>query len=87
MQGIIVNKDGKIIYFPKNGAGEQLRWNPKQGQNFPDLINEIKNSTKNRKSPKNDIKDKPNVSHYDVYEGKNGEHFIEVYKNDSSSFH
>ena len=87
IQGIVVNNNGHIIYFPKNGAGEQLRWNPKQGKNFPDLVNEIKNSTNIRPAPKNGIKDKSNVSHYEVYSGKNGKHFIEVYKNNSRSYH
>ena len=87
IQGITINKNGHKIYFPKNGAGEQLRWNPKQGKNFPDLINDIKNSPKPRQVPKSDPTEKPNILHYDVYKGKNGEHFVEVYDRDNMSFH
>lgn len=68
------------INFTKRGIGETLRWNPKQAQNFPELLNDIKNATRLPDAPNLKPQQKPEVSHYEVYQGKNGLHHVEVAK-------
>ena len=43
IQEIQLNKNGNFD-FSKRGVQEQLRWNPQQAQNFPELVNDIKNA-------------------------------------------
>ena len=38
-----LNKDGNID-FTSRGSDENLTWNPKQGQNFPELKKDIENA-------------------------------------------
>ena len=82
-QGIKLND----IDFTKRGMQETLTWNPKQAQNFPDLINDIKNSKRLPDAPNLKPQQKPFVSHYELYEGKNGLHHIEVLKNGEKRFY
>lgn len=79
IQGIQLNKNGQVD-FSRRGLQEQLRWNPHQAQNFPELINDIKNVQRLPDEPNLKPLEKPDVSHYEVYRGKNGDHYIEVLK-------
>lgn len=80
IQEIKLNKNGNLD-FTKRGVQEQLRWNPKQAQNFPELINDIQNSQKLPDVPNLKPLEKPQISHYEVYRGKSGDHLVEVSKN------
>ena len=82
-QGIKLND----IDFSRRGLQEILRWNPKQAQNFPDLVNDIKISKRLPDAPNLKPQQKPFVSHYELYEGKNGLHHIEVLKNGEKRFY
>ena len=86
IQEIQLNKNGKFD-FSKRGVQEQLRWNPHQAQNFPELINDIKNAKRLPDVPNEKPLEKPLVSHYEVYRGKNGDHYIEVLKDGSKRFY
>lgn len=66
------------IEFSNRGVQETLRWNPMQAQNFPELVDDIKNAQRLPDVPNLKPEQKPNVSHYEVYQGKNGFHCIEV---------
>lgn len=77
IQEIQLDKNGPID-FSRQGIQEQLRWNPQQTQNFPELINDIKNAERLPDVPNSKMNQKPNVSHYEVYRGDNGDHYIEV---------
>lgn len=77
IQEIQLNKNGPLG-FSKRGVQEQLRWNPQGAQDFPELINDIKRSKYLDKEPNFKPAQKPDVSHYEVYRGKNGDHYIEV---------
>lgn len=79
IQEIILDRNGSIN-FSKRGVQEQLRWNPKQGQNYPELIKDIKNAKQLPDVPNLKPQKKPEVDHYEVYQGKNGKHLIEVNK-------
>ena len=79
IQEIILDRNGSIN-FSKRGVQEQLRWNPKQGQNYPELIKDIKNAKQLPDVPNLKPQQKPEVDHYEVYQGKNGKHLIEVNK-------
>lgn len=79
IQEIILDRNGSIN-FSKRGVQEQLRWNPKQGQNYPELIKDIKNVKQLPDVPNLKPQQKPEVDHYEVYQGKNGKHLIEVNK-------
>lgn len=68
------------INFSKRGVHEQLRWNPKQGQNYLELIKDIKNAKQLPDVPNLKPDQKPLVDHYELYQGKNGIHHIEVLK-------
>lgn len=78
IQESTMNKDG-IINFTNKGQREVLRWNPKQGQNFPNLKKDIYNSKKMPNMVNMDD-DKVNTSYFEVYKGKNGVHLIDVDK-------
>lgn len=82
-QGIKLND----FEFTRRGLQEILRWNPKQAQNFPDLVNDIKISKRLPDAPNLKPQQKPFVSHYELYEGKNGLHHIEVLKNGEKRFY
>ena len=86
IQEIQLNKNGNFD-FSKRGVQEQLRWNPKQAQNFSELVNDIKNAQRLPDVPNTKPLEKPLVSHYEVYRGKNGDHFIEVLKDGSKRFY
>ena len=86
IQEIQLNKNGNFD-FSKRGVQEQLRWNPKQAQNFTELVNDIKNAQRLPDVPNTKPLEKPLVSHYEVYRGKNGDHFIEVLKDGSKRFY
>ena len=86
IQEIQLNKNGNFD-FSKRGIQEQLRWNPKQGQNFPELINDIKNAQRLPDVPNTKPLEKPDVSHYEVYRGKNGDHYIEVSKSGKKRYY
>ncbi len=79
IQEIILNKNGRIN-FSKRGIQEQLRWNPKQAQNYPELIKDIKNAKQLPDAPNLKPQQKQLVENYEVYQGKNGLHHIEVLK-------
>ena len=79
IQGRDVDRDGKIN-FSGRGIQELLRWNPKQGQNLPDLINDIKNADKLPDMPNTKPQQKPNTQKFEVYRGKHGDHLIDVRK-------
>ncbi len=76
VQGISLNKDGNID-FTRAGIQENLRWTPHQGQNLSSLINDIKKAQKLPNEPNLKIEQKPFVSHYEVYRGNLGDHYIE----------
>ena len=76
IQGRDINKDGKIN-FSSRGIQELMHWNPKQGKNLPDLMNDIKQSSKNHELPNTKLQKKPYVKKYEVYRGKLGDHLIE----------
>ena len=59
------------------GIQENLRWTPHQGQNLSSLINDIKKAQKLPNEPNLKIEQKPFVSHYEVYRGNLGDHYIE----------
>lgn len=87
IQGKFLNRDGSKIEFSRKAPQEQLRWNPQQGQNYPDLINDIKNAERLPDSPNRKPDQKPNVKGYEVYQGKNGQHFVEVQKSGQKRFY
>ena len=86
IQGIQLNKNGNFD-FTKRGIQEQLHWNPQQAQNFPGLINDIKNAQKLPDVPNTKPMQKPYVSHYEMYRGQNGDHHIEVLKNGARRYY
>ncbi len=73
--------------FSRRGLQETLRWNPKQAQNFPNLVKDIKNSKRLPDAPNIKTEDKLNVSHYELYQGENGLHHIEVLKEGKKRFY
>ncbi|MBO8431198.1 hypothetical protein IAC76_07400 [Spirochaetes bacterium] len=79
IQEIILDGNGSIN-FSKRGIQEQLRWNPKQGQNYPELIKDIKNAKRLPNVPNLKPHQKPLVNHYELYQGQNGIHYVEVLK-------
>lgn len=79
IQEIILDRNGSIN-FSKRGVQEQLRWNPKQGQNYPELIKDIKNAKRLPNVPNLKPHQKALVNHYELYQGKNGIHHVEVLK-------
>ena len=81
-----INKNGPVD-FSRRGVQEQLRWNPQQAQNFPELVNDIKNAQRLPNEPNLKPLEKPDVSHYEVYRGKNGDHFIEVSKSGKKRYY
>lgn len=72
-----LNKDGQINFSGK-GLQETLSHNPKQAKNFPTLVNDIKNSTRLPDIPNIKPEQKPFVTHYEVYQGRNGDNLIEA---------
>ncbi len=86
IQERVMNKNGNFE-FSKRGIQEQLRWNPKQTQNYPELIRDIKQAKRLPDEPNMKPEQKPNVSHYEVYRGKNGDHYIEVMKDGSKRYY
>jgi len=86
IQEIQLNKNGNFD-FSKRGVQEQLRWNPKQAQNFSELVNDIKNAQRLPDVPNTKPLEKPDVSHYEVYRGKNGDHYIEVSKSGKKRYY
>ena len=86
VQGISIDKNGKVD-FSKRGVQEVLRWNPKQGKNFPDIVNDIKNAPRLPDEPNIKPEQKPNVSHYEVYQGEKGKHYVEVFKNNNKRYY
>lgn len=71
--------NGKIK-FTNKAPQEQLKWNPHQAKNYPELIKDLKNAKWLRDEPNIKPEQKPDVSHYEVYQGKYGLHKIEVFK-------
>ena len=86
IQEIQLNKNGNFD-FSKRGVQEQLRWNPQQAQNFPEIVNDIKNAKRLPDVPNEKPLEKPDVSHYEVYRGKNGDHYIEVSKSGKKRYY
>lgn len=86
IQERIINKNGDFE-FSKRGVQEQLRWNPRQVQNYSELISDIKNAERLPDVPNLKPEQKPDVSHYEVYRGKNGDHYIEVLKDGSKRYY
>lgn len=76
IQGRNINRDGKINFSGK-AIQELLHWNPKQGKNLPDLMNDIKQAAKNHEIPNTKPEKKPYVKKYELYRGKLGDHLIE----------
>ena len=76
LQGTSLNRDGNID-FTRAGIQENLRWNPHQTQNFSSLVNDIKKAQKLPNEPNLKLEQKPFVSHYEVYRGNLGDHYIE----------
>ncbi len=81
-----LNKDGQINFSGK-GLQETLSHNPKQAKNFPTLVNDIKNSTRLPDIPNIKPEQKPNVSHYECYQGQNEIHKIEVANNGKKRYY
>ena len=86
IQDIKMTKNGEFD-FTKRGIQEQLRWNPKQTQNYPELIKDIKQAKRLPDEPNMKPEQKPQVSHYEVYRGQNGDHYIEVLKDGSKRYY
>lgn len=75
------------IEFSNRGIQEILRWNPMQAQNLPELVNDVKKAKRLPDVPNLKPEQKPNVSHYEVYQGKNGLHHIEVFENGEKRYY
>lgn len=75
------------IEFSNRGIQEILRWNPMQAQNLPELVNDVKKAKRlpDEQNVKEDLK--PLVDHYEVYNGKNGFHYIEVLKDNHKRYY
>ena len=86
IQGTSLNKDGNID-FTRAGIQEYLRWNPHQGQNLSGLIDDIKKAQKLPNEPNLKPHQKPDVSHYEVYRGNLGDHYIENLKRDQRRYY
>lgn len=86
LQDITLNKDGKVKFTGK-GIQEILRWNPKQGQNLPELIKDFKKAKKLEPEVNTKINEKPFVTHYDVYGGKLGNYLVENLKDGTRRFY
>ena len=86
IQGTSLNKDGNID-FTRAGIQENLRWNPHQGQNLSGLIDDIKKAQKLPNEPNLKPHQKPDVSHYEVYRGNLGDHYIEILKRDQRRYY
>lgn len=86
IQEIQLNKNGSFD-FSKRGVQEQLRWNPQQVQNFPEMVNDIKNAQRLPDLPNTKPLKKPDISHYEVYRGKNGDHYVEVFNNGEKRYY
>ena len=86
VQGISLNKDGNID-FTRAGIQENLRWNPHQGQNLSGLIDDIKKAQKLPNELNLKPHQKPDVSHYEVYRGNLGDHYIENLKRDQRRYY
>ena len=86
IQGTSLNKDGNID-FTRAGIQENLRWNPHQGQNLSGLIDDIKKAQKLPNEPNLKPHQKPDVSHYEVYRGNLGDHYIENLKRDQRRYY
>ena len=87
IKDIRLNKQDSTFEFTRRGIQEQLRWNPKQTQNYSELVKDIKNAKRLPDSPNLKPDQKPDVSHYEIYRGKNGDHYIEVQKNGDRRFY
>ena len=72
-----VDLDG-VTDISKKAVQEQLRWNPQQAQNYPDLIKDLKKAKRLPDEPNLKPDQKPYVSHYEVYQGEKGIHYVEV---------
>ncbi len=81
IKDIRLNKQDSTFEFTRRGIQEQLCWNPKQTQNYSELVKDIKNAKRLPDSPNLKPDQKPDVSHYEIYRGKNGDYYIEVQKN------
>jgi len=86
IQDIKLNKNGEFD-FTRRGIQEQLRWNPKQTQNYPELVKDIKQAQRLPDIPNAKLEQKPDVSHYEVYRGKNGDHYVEVMKDGNKRYY
>lgn len=58
-----------------------------QAQNLPELVNDVKKAKRLPDVPNLKPEQKPNVSHYEVYQGKNGLHHIEVFENGEKRYY
>ena len=86
VQGLSLNKDGNID-FTRVGIQENLRWNPHQAQNLSSLIDDIKKAQKLPNEPNLKPHQKPDVSHYEVYRGELGDHYIENLKREQRRYY
>lgn len=82
-QGIKLND----IEFSNRGIQEILRWNPMQAQNLPELVNDVKKAKRLPDAPNLKPEQKSNVSRYEIYQGKNGLHHIEVFENGEKRYY
>ena len=64
--------------FSGAAVQEQLRWNPKYAQHYDELIKDLKKAIRLDNVPNKKTDEKPFVKHYEVYQGKDGQHNIEV---------
>ncbi len=86
IQGININKN-EPINFSGRGLKEILTWNPNQVKNFSTLVEDIKTANRLPDAPNIKPEQKPNVSHYEVYQGNNGLHKIEVRKDGTRRYY
>lgn len=64
--------------FSGAAVQEQLRWNPKYAQHYDELIKDLKKAKRLDIAPNKKPNKKPLVKYYEVYQGKEGQHNIEV---------
>ena len=69
------------------GQREILRWNPKIGQNFPELVSDIKHSKRVENIQNEKPETKIFTDYFEVYRGKLGDHLIDVNKDGSRRYY
>ena len=72
------NENGKEIRFTKKGLKNVMHFNPNFGKHVPDLKKDLKRAIKICDIENKEKERKKFVSHYEIYRGLLGDHWIEV---------